>query len=104
MSGQRKGNGKGFGKTVATGSKEVGIPGEVGQKGPNRMERARKEGLCSPPLWRVLVSGELRKLWRKKMGAVHGTNPNSPHHRHPGPCARHLPDVLFPWASSAAHL
>lgn len=37
-----------------------------------------KKGLCSPPLWRVLVSGELRKLWRKKMGAVHGTNPNSP--------------------------
>lgn len=36
-----------------------------------------KEGLCSP-LWRVSVSGELRKLWRKKTGAVHGTNPNSP--------------------------
>lgn len=27
-----------------------------------------KEGLCSP-LWRVSVSGELRKLWRKKTGA-----------------------------------
>lgn len=67
---------------VATGSKEVGIPREVGQKGVG------KEGLCSPPLWRVLVSGELRKLWRKKTGAVHGTNPNSPHHRvHvPGTC------------------
>lgn len=47
-----------------------------------------KEGFCSPPPWRVWASGELRRLWREKTGAVHGTDPNSStlsHHRHPGP-------------------
>lgn len=42
MNGQREGKGRGFGKRVATGSKEVGIQREVGQKGPNGKGRARK--------------------------------------------------------------
>lgn len=68
----------------------MGILGEVRQKGPNP-DVEGKEGLCSPPPWRVWASGELRRLrrlWSRKTGAVHGTDPNSPvvpDHRHPGP-------------------